>query len=457
MEVTRILAKYLVNSHYEDLPEQVVEAAKRSLLNWMGCAIGGSKHEAVVRAVAAIENFAGKPQATIIGRPEKFDVMSAALINGISSHVLDFDDTHEHTLIHPSGPVMSAALAVAEWKNASGKELLHSIVLGIEAECRIGRAVYPSHYDIGWHITGTAGVFGAAAAVGRLLNLSEQQMAYALGLAATQSSGLRDMFGSMAKSFHPGRAAQSGILAATLASEGFTSSDRAIEASRGFAHVLASDRTLSKISDGLGETFEILFNTFKPFACGLVNHPAIDGAIEVCGRHGIQADTIEAISVKVHPLVLELTGIREPKTGLQGKFSIYHSVAVAATDGAAGETQYSNKRVLDDFLEQLRKRVHVETHPEISETEADVSITLKTGEIFSHHVTHAVGSLERPMSNAQIEEKVRDLSCGILSGTAVQETISACWRSDDLDYAGDILRRTVTQTGKSVTGSLLSQ
>src|ERR687894_211684 len=153
-------------------------------------------------------------QATILGRGDKTDLLHTALLNGISSHVFDFDDTHLKTIIHPAGPVASAVLALAETRGASGRDVLDSLVIGIDVECRIGNAVYPNHYDVGWHITGTAGVFGAAAAVGKVLGLDRQQMTWALGIAGTQSSGFREMFGSMCKSFHPGRAAQNGLVAA---------------------------------------------------------------------------------------------------------------------------------------------------------------------------------------------------------------------------------------------------
>ncbi|HWP87531.1 MAG TPA: MmgE/PrpD family protein, partial [Burkholderiales bacterium] len=242
MEVTKTLAQFVVDSRYDAIPEKVRHEAKRSVLNWLGCAIGASRHEGIDIALAALAGFSGPAQASLLGRGERLDIMHAALLNGISSHMFDFDDTHLKTVIHPSGPVASALLALAEYKPMSGADFLHAFILGVEVECRIGNAVYPSHYDIGWHITGTAGVFGAAAAVGRALKLNAQQMTWALGIAATQSAGLREMFGTMCKPFHPGRAAQNGMTAAFLASKNFTSSERGIEAPRGFANVLATAR-----------------------------------------------------------------------------------------------------------------------------------------------------------------------------------------------------------------------
>jgi 2-methylcitrate dehydratase PrpD len=227
-DVTRMLARYLVSAKPADLPASVRKEAARTLLNWVGCAVGGSKHETVGIAISALAPFAGAGQASILGRKERLDILNAALVNGISSHVLDFDDTHSRNIVHPAGPVISAILALSEHRPISGADFVNALVLGVDVECRIGNSVYPKHYDVGWHITGTAGVFGAAAASGKLLGLSEQQMLWALGLAATQPVGLQEMFGSMTKSFHPGRAAQNGLTAALLASKGFTSSEQSL-------------------------------------------------------------------------------------------------------------------------------------------------------------------------------------------------------------------------------------
>jgi len=196
----------------------------------------------------------------------------------------------------------------------SGAELLHAFILGVEAECRIGNAVCPEHYEAGWHITGTAGVFGSAAASGRLLKLDEQQMTWALGIAGTQSAGLREMFGSHCKSFHPGRAAQNGLASALLAQKNFTSSNQVIEAKRGFANVMSTRHNYDEITEGLGKTFEVSLNTYKPFACGIVIHPSIDGCIQLKKEHGLSGAEVEKVELTVPHLVLELTGKRMPKS-----------------------------------------------------------------------------------------------------------------------------------------------
>ena len=443
MEVTRRLARYVIESRFEDIPVPVRRETVRSLLNWTGCAVGGCHHPTIDRALAALTEFSGPKQASVLGRGERLDILHAALMNGMSSHVFDFDDTHLKTIIHPSGPVVSAVLALSEHRPVSGAEFLHAFILGVEVECRIGNAVYPAHYDIGWHITGTAGVFGAAAACGKLLGLSEQQMTWALGIAATQSSGLREMFGTMCKSFHPGRAAQNGLTSALLAARDFTSSDRAIEAPRGFANVLSSERNYAAITEGLGETFEIALNTYKPFACGIVIHPTIDACIQLRREHGLKAEDIERVSVKVHPLVLELTGKKTPQVGLEGKFSVYHSAAAAIIHGAAGEKEYSDACVRDPKVTALRDRVEAAADGGVAEDATHVTIKLKDGTVLTKHVEHAIGSLERPMSDADLEAKLRGLVEGILPTAQIDALIKTCWNIDELKDAAQLARSAV--------------
>jgi 2-methylcitrate dehydratase PrpD len=374
----------------------------------------------------------------VLGRTEKTDILNAALLNGISSHVLDFDDTHLRTVIHPAGAVASAILALAEHRPVSGEDFLHALILGIEVECRIGNAVYPAHYDVGWHITGTAGVFGAAAATGRLLRLSHQQMRWALGIAATQASGLQAMFGSMCKSFHVGRAAQGGLSAALLAAKGFTSSEQAIEAPKGFANVLSTERDYTEITEALGERFELLLNTYKPFPCGVCDHPTIDGCLQLRRKHALTPIDIDRVNLKVHPLVLELTGNRSPRLGLEGKFSVYHSAAVALVRGKVGVSEYTDEAVNDPEIVALRERITAEGGHEINIDQADVMITLTDGRTLHTFVEHAIGSADKPMSDDDLDLKVQDLCDPILGRDAVRNLISVCRGVLNLDAAASI-------------------
>src|SRR5262252_8042810 len=270
--ITRILGEFVAAHPSRGWGDDVEREAHRTFTNWLACAIGASRHGSVEAALAASMELAPSPQATVLGRSERVDMASAALINGISSHAFDFDDTHLKTIIHPAGPVASAALALAEHTGADGRRLVDALVLGVDVSCRVGNAIYPDHYDRGWHITGSTGMLGAAAACARLAGLDANQTSMALGIAASQPVGIREQFGTLTKALHPGAAARAGLVSALPAKHGYTSSPRALEAPRGLMQTYSDKYAWSEISDALGERFEIAFNTYKPFACGVVIH-----------------------------------------------------------------------------------------------------------------------------------------------------------------------------------------
>lgn len=434
--VTKILAEFVANYDSSRLPSEVRHQVARGLVNWAGCAVGGSRHAAVTHALAAFSPFMGVGQSSVLGRSERVDALNAALLNGISSHVLDFDDTHHATLVHPSGPVLSAMLALAQYQKIDGPTFVESIALGIEVECRIAMGVCPAHYDIGWHVTSTVGGFGAAAAVGRALKLDAKQMAWAFGIAATQSSGLREVFGTMCKSLHPGRAAQSGLSAALMARAGFTSSERVIEAPRGFAKVMSTHSHLNDTVEGLGERWVVMDNAFKPYACGLVIHPVIDGCIAMHAKQLFKPQNIASLHMRVHPLVLELTGKPQPMTGLEGKFSVYHSAAIVSLTGFSTSKHYTDNAVRGEEVTALRQKVTVEIDASIRVDEAHITVTLHDGTTHYHHVDHALGSLERPMSDTNLNQKFIDLVSDILPASQVQNSLEKCWQVNALPDAG---------------------
>jgi 2-methylcitrate dehydratase PrpD len=438
--VSTELARYIAGSRFEALPSRVVHEATRALVNWAGCAIGGANHESVDITLASLAPFAGPPQAALLGRSERTDCLHAALIDGIASHVLDFDDTHPDSLVHPSGPVAAALLPLAEFRGSTGEELVNAFVAGVEVECRVARAVLPSRYEAGWHITGTAGVVGAAAACARLLGLDELRTTWALGIAATQAAGLREMFGSMCKSLHVGRAAQGGLAAALLAQGRFTSSETALEGARGFIHVLSTTPNPAALTAGLGEDYELLRNTYKPYACGLVIHPSLDGCIQVRDRHALRGAEIERIDLAVHPLALELTGKRSPRTGLEGKFSVFHAAAVAIIDGAGGEAQFSDERVQAPDVVALREKVRARIDPALGKEQGMVSILRKDGARHEMRVEHCAGSLERPLTDAELDAKFLGLASPLL-GAAAESALAALRSLPEARDAGDAARR----------------
>jgi 2-methylcitrate dehydratase PrpD len=283
-------------------------------------------------------------------------------------------------------------------------------------------------------------VFGAAAAAGKLLGLSEQQMVWALGLAASQPVGLRESFGSMNKSFNPGRAASNGIFAAMLASKNFTSSDQMIEAKRGWANTISTKQDYGEILGDLGTRYEAALNTYKPFACGIVMHPAIDAAIQLRNENKLTADQIDHIDLKVHPLVLELTGKKTPREGLEGKFSIYHAVAVALVEGAGGEKQFSDRAVNDPTVVALRGKVNPVVTPGVKPEQVDMTVVLKDGRQLHRYIAHAIGSVEVPMTDKQLGTKFSDLAEGIIPADAIRRVMDACWNVENLPNAADIAK-----------------
>ena len=408
----------------------VDHAAHRTFLNWLGCAVGAAQHESVHAALAAVQLLQPAAQASVLGRTEKVDMASAALVNGIASHTFDFDDTHLKTIIHPAGPVASSALALAQHTGASGRELLDALVLGIDVSCRVGNAMYPDHYDRGWHITGSTGTLGAAAACARLLKLDTQQTAMALGIAASQPIGMREQFGTMTKPFHPGGAARAGLMSALLASQGFTASPKALEAPRGMMQTISTKNTWREITDQLGQHFEIALNSFKPFACGIVIHPSIDACAQLRAlfeKGGIALSQVERIELKVHSLVLELTGKKEPVDGLQAKFSVYHGCAAGLTFGRAAEDEFSDAVVVRADMVALRRKVVATVDDAIHEASADVTAVLADGRRLHVFVAHAIGSLQNPMTDPQLEAKFQGMADAVLGAGQTSELINACW------------------------------
>ena len=424
--ITAQLAQFVAEHPSQGWSETVEHEAHRTFLNWLGCAIGAAKHEAVESALAAVNMLSPAPQATLAGRSERVDMASAALINGISSHTFDFDDTHLKTIIHPAGPVASAVMALAETQNSSGRQVMDALVLGIDVACRMGNLVYPQHYDRGWHITGSTGTLGAAAACARLLGLNAQQTAMALGIAASQPVGLREQFGTMTKPFHPGGAARAGLMSALMAQHGFTSSARALEAPRGWAQVLSTKYDWREAQDELGQRFEISFNAYKPFACGIVIHPSIDACAQLRAQ-GVKAEEVKSIELRVHPLVLELTGKKTPQDGLQGKFSVYHGCAVGLIFGRAGEEEFSDHIVRREDVVRLRDKVQAVVDTSVREESVDVTAHLTDGRSVKVHVEHAIGSLQKPMTDADLESKFHDLSDPILGTARVNDILKTCW------------------------------
>ncbi len=425
--ITQILAQFVATHPSRGWSDAVDHEAHRTFLNWLGCAVGAAQHEAADAALAAVRMLEPAPQATVLGRKDRVDMANAALVNGITSHTFDFDDTHLKTIIHPAGPVASAVLALAEHRGSSGRDVIDALVLGIDVSCRVGNMMYPEHYDRGWHITGSTGMLGAAAACSRLLKLDARQTQMALGIAASQPVGMREQFGTMTKPFHPGGAARAGLMSALLASHGYTASPRALEAPRGFAQTVSTRNDWSEVTGELGQRFEISFNSYKPFACGIVIHPSIDACVQL-REQGVRPEQVERIELKVHSLVLELTGKKEPADGLQAKFSVYHGCAAGLMFGRAAEDEFSDAVVNRPDMVALRRKVVATVDDSIDEASVDVTAVLTDGRRVHVFVKNAIGSIENPMTDALLEGKFHGLSDPILGAAATAKLMEALWQ-----------------------------
>ncbi|KAI3390704.1 hypothetical protein diail_8808 [Diaporthe ilicicola] len=419
------LASWAVNLTYSNLTTSVVDAAAKSLYNWGGCAIGGYIQDAPqIAQMSTLTAFSGPPTSSILGANSSIsngfaDAQVAAFINGIASHVDDYDDTHLETIIHPAGVVASALLAVAEWKApVSGHDFVTAFVAGVEAECKLGLSVYPEHYDVGWHITSTTGSIGAAVAVGKLLGLNTTAMQNAIGIAATQVVGMQEYFGSDTKSFHVGRATQGGMLAAIMASKGYTSSLQGLDAKFGWLHVVSTRENATAYFDQLGKVWEIEKNTFKPYPCGIVMHPSIDGATQLHNQtldEGKSLSDVKDIQLRVNPQVLILTGQTDPQTGLEGKFSIFHATAVGLLYGVATPTQFSDAVVQNQTVIDMRKKVNVKTDSAVDNAQAFVTVNFSDGSSLSKHIVNVIGSVQNPLTVADLKKKFVD-QAGIAIG-----------------------------------------
>ena len=430
MEPTARLAAFAVDTPAEAIPEAVLHAAKRTLINVLAVALSASTDPSV-DALLASEGDPHGDEASIIGRG-RGQLGQAALVNGYLAHLQDYDDTHFPTILHPSAPTWPSTLAAAESRGASGADLLAAFAIGAEVACRVALSVHPWHYDAGWHITGTVGGFGAAAAAARLLGLTPEQTANALGVAGTQAAGVREAFGTNAKALHAGHAAASGLRAARLAAAGFTGPTTILEGRRGFWAIFSPAGHDRAPIDALARpeaSWELLNNGLKPYANGVVSHPLQDAVIELRTRHAIDPDAVVAIEARVHPLVLELMN-REPATGLEAKFSHQHCAATALVDGAGHEAQFSDARVRDPLITTLRARVHATPDGSLREEEVHVTLRLADGTAHSTHVPYATGSPANPMSDEQLAHKFATLAGERLGDRQAASLLDAAWSLD---------------------------
>ncbi len=424
--LTKTLCSHLAAAQFGDLSAAARREARRGMLDWVGCALAGSGHRTITTLLGVLRETSGKPAATVLGRKLKLGLLDAPLANGQMGHVLDYDDTHMGgVVLHTSSPVLAALFALAERAPVSGAQFMLAYATGFEAGVRSGHTA-PGHHKGGWHLTGTLGSIAAGVAAGKLLGLDAQKLTYAMGIAATQAGGMQQNRGTMCKSLHAGKAASNGVLAALLAEGGFDSTQEIIEGKKGFARIYSDVAEPEHLTDGLGQNkidaWLIESNGHKPYACGVVLHPLIDAVIAIRNRDRIDPAAVSEIALRVNPLVLSITGVVEPSTGLQSKFSTLHSAAVALIDGAAGTVQYSDARATDPGVAALRRKVKPVADVALRKDEAHATI-VAGGQRHEVHIAHASGTAENPMSDAQIEAKYLANATPVIGAERAQRTV----------------------------------
>ncbi|MFG1934139.1 MmgE/PrpD family protein [Mycobacterium sp. NPDC048908] len=409
---TRTLLDFVCHTSAVDIPAEVLRESARCLLDHVGLAVAGAQQPAARIAREQCHLLGGQQQASALGTAERFRITDAALINGIACHALDFDDTHVPTILHPTTPLYAAGTPLAQWREAAGVDLLAAHALGYELSARASNALYPEHYDAGWHMTGTTGALASATVAIRLLGLTGIAATHCLSIAATQAAGHREQFGTMTKPFHAGHAAASGVLAGLLAAGGFTGAPDPLQGRRGMFAVMSSASSADDLVDGLGQRWQIFDNGVKPYACGVVIHPAIDAVRDLAVRRGLAAASIEKIRLRVHPLVLELTGKTDPRTGLEGKFSVTFACAIALLDGRAGEGEFSDSAVVRTDVRDLMARIEVVPDADVPHTQAGA--TAFTGSKVETWVDHARGTPGNRLSDDELRDKFHGLVDGVV-------------------------------------------
>jgi 2-methylcitrate dehydratase PrpD len=439
---TADIASFVLGTRAADIPANVTKEGLRSFFNILGCTVGGARHAAIDVSWKALSPFAGAPQVSLIGRGERTDALTACQLNTLSSSIYTYDDTHAEAIVHPAGPVMAAVLAIAERQKVSGSDLLTAFILGVEVVCRLSKAVSvaPAKGSMAWSQTGISCGVGAAVAAGRLIGLDALQMRRAIGIAASQASGIRAMHGSMCTANMPAHTAQTGLRAAYLAQAGFTAAEYAFEAKYGFVNCFAEKPAIELLTNGLGNHWEILGNTYKPYPCGIVIHPMIDGALQLRSEHKLDAATVESVAVKAAPAALALCDRRHPKDELEGQVSLYHWIAAAIVRGRAGILECVDAAIADPALKGFRDRVTAAVDPAMPVDGVDMTIVLKDGRKLEKRVRDCIGSKGRPMTDQELETKFIAQAEPVIGKAAAERLVAQTWRTSALADAAVLVR-----------------
>lgn len=440
--LTRALAEQARTLTYADLPEDVRKLARQCMVDYVACTLAGSKDELAAILLAEMQEQGGAPVATVIGHSARLPVLSAAVVNGASSHALDYDDVNLAMTGHPTVVLLSALLALAEERGSSGQDVMTAFVAGYELQCRLGLALAPGHYNaLGFHATGTLGSFGAAAACAHLLGLDEAQFATALGIAGTQAAGLKSLFGTMCKPLHAGKAAYHGALAARLALRGFTARADIIECAQGFARTHSPDWHPERALATPPRGFHILNNLFKYHAACYMTHAPIEAARKLREQHGLRPEQIASIRLGLDETCDRICNIAAPRTGLEAKFSLRLTTAMAlAGVDTGGLASYSEKTAADPTLIALRDKVEFDFRSGFSNTVADMELVLTDGRSVSTSYDSGVPASDIDEQGGRIAEKFTSLAEPMLGRAKASDLLGQVSRLDQLADLRGVMR-----------------
>ena len=453
MGVTEQLAAFTVHTVYDDVPPQAYARAKDAILDGLGCALVGAPTSTGKIIVQYVRDRGGEARAGVIGGGFKTSAPLAALANGTMAHAVDFDDVNWNMSGHPTVPLLPAVLALGQEVHASGQEVLLAYTLGFEVETKIGLAVNPRHYALGWHATSTLGTLGAAAACAKLLHLDMPHTQRALGIAASTAAGLRQNFGTMTKPFHPGQAAMNGITAALLAQLGWTADSHILEAPYGFCQLYAGQghHNLGHIVKRFGTPYELIASgvAIKQYPCCAFTHRALDAMLALVQQHKLTVEDVAAVECLVGRPTTEVLIHVCPQTGLEGKFSMQYCMAAALLDRRIGLLSFSDEKVKRPAAQRLFERVTMRCHPEAlrhgtsgEELPVIVTLTLQDGRTLAAQVRHPKGPPVHPLTPIELQEKFEDCAQGVLERPdirAVIELVQGLERVEDVGQLMDVL------------------
>lgn len=437
--LTGQLARFVHRSQWQDLPGAVQHEALRAFVNGIGCAQGGASSAAVAHALAGLDRLQATGPCTVLGTQRRLDPSNAAMVNGLGIGAHAFDDAHLATVAHPGAPGIAALLAYAELHPVRGTDFLHALVLSSELQCRLSCAltVPPAQCELGWYMTGVTGAVGVAAAVGKLMGLSERQLAWAMGLAALQAGGLRASHGSMGSALIPGHAGREGLLAAHLAAGDFNCHDDALGATHGLLQLFGRPANADALTERLGQHWECMNVSLKPFPSGCLTHAATDACLQLVRAHDFAAADIARVDLWVHPLAEGLTGRGTPQHSFDAQASIYHWAAAVLQHRRAGLAEASDACVHDPAVVALRGRVVATVDEALALDAARAAVTLRDGRRLEAAVDPCIGAATRPMTDAELDAKLLRQAGDALGPDQALRLSRICWQ---LPEAADVGR-----------------